>query len=204
MSAIAVQLGRLRLDRHLTQQQLADRIDVRRDTISALERGKSQGIEFETLARLCDALGCTPNDLLALSTSAHVTPILGGEDEDAIIEERLAGLDLAALVAEPPPLDDEGENEGSHTEPHEEQWASQVRVLVGPRGSGKTGLLARFVADSAFAKATTHLVKAAEQDGIALYRFTDDIAAEPGETIALAVVDIAGEVVTAESDPNRR
>jgi len=101
MSKIAVQLGRLRLDRHLTQQQLADRLGVRRDTISALERGKSQGIAFDTLAGLCDALSCTPNDLLEQSASAHVAPILGGEDEDAIIEERLAAVDLDALIANP-------------------------------------------------------------------------------------------------------
>jgi len=101
MSEIAVQLGRLRVERHLTQQELADRIEVRRDTISALERGKSQGIEFGTLARLCDALACTPNDLLDVSPKAHVVPVLGGEDEDAIIAERLATVDLDALIANP-------------------------------------------------------------------------------------------------------
>ncbi len=101
MSEIGVQLGRLRVERHLTQQRLADQTGLRRDTIPALERGKSQGIDFATLARLCDALAYTPNDLLVLSPSAHVVPVLGGEDEDTIIAERLAEVDLDALIANP-------------------------------------------------------------------------------------------------------
>lgn len=101
MSEIGVQLGRRRIERHLTQQQLADQVGVRRDTISSLERGKSRGIEFSTLARLCDALACTPNDLLELSPNPHVAPVLGGEDEDTIVAERLAAIDLDALIADP-------------------------------------------------------------------------------------------------------
>jgi putative transcriptional regulator len=101
MREISIRLGLLRVARGLTQQQLADATELRRDTISALERGKSQGITFDTLGRLCDALDCTPNDILALGETAHIVPVLGGEDEDEIIAERLAGVDLDALAANP-------------------------------------------------------------------------------------------------------
>lgn len=101
MSEISVRLGVLRVARRLSQQQLADVVGVRRDTISALERGKSQGIEFATLAKLCDALGVRPDDILLVEPHAHVVPVLGGEDEDDIIAERLGGVDLAALAADP-------------------------------------------------------------------------------------------------------
>jgi putative transcriptional regulator len=103
MSAIGVQLGHLRVARGLTQQQLAERTGLRRDTISALERGKSQAIEFTTLARLCDALGVGPGDLLTLAPTAHVAPILGGDDEDEILAERMAQdeQDIAAFIADP-------------------------------------------------------------------------------------------------------
>jgi putative transcriptional regulator len=101
MREISVRLGLLRVARGLTQQQLADATELRRDTISALERGKSQGITFDTLGRLCDALDCTPNDILALGETAHIVPVLGGEDEDEIIAERLAAVDLDALAANP-------------------------------------------------------------------------------------------------------
>jgi DNA-binding Xre family transcriptional regulator len=103
MSAISVQLGHLRVARGLTQQQLAERTGLRRDTISALERGQSHAIEFATLARLCDALGVGVSDLLVLGPTSHVAPILGGEDEDEILLERLEGLEaeIAALMANP-------------------------------------------------------------------------------------------------------
>ncbi|MFN8514562.1 MAG: helix-turn-helix transcriptional regulator [Thermomicrobiales bacterium] len=103
MSAIGVQLGHLRVAQGLTQQQLAERTGLRRDTISALERGKSQAIEFTTLASLCDALGVGPGDLLTLGPTAHVAPILGGEDEDAILIDRMTQdeQDIAALIADP-------------------------------------------------------------------------------------------------------
>jgi transcriptional regulator with XRE-family HTH domain len=86
MSAISVQLGHLRVARGLTQQQLAERTGLRRDTISALERGQSHAI-----------------DLLVLGPTSHVAPILGGEDEDEILLERLEGLEaeIAALMANP-------------------------------------------------------------------------------------------------------
>jgi DNA-binding Xre family transcriptional regulator len=103
MSAISVQLGHLRVARGLTQQQLAERTGLRRDTISALERGKSQAIEFATLALLCDALGVGAGDILVVAPTAHVAPILGGEDEDEILMERLAEdeRDIAAFLANP-------------------------------------------------------------------------------------------------------
>ena len=103
MSAINVRLAQLRALRGLTQQQLAERTGLRRDTISALERGKSRAIEFDTLARLCDALSAGAGDILALAPTAHAAPILGGEDEDAIIMDRLAEAEaeLPALLADP-------------------------------------------------------------------------------------------------------
>lgn len=91
MSALEVRIRteRLRDARKLSQAELAARAGVRRDTISALERGRSQGIQFETLARLCEALDCQPGDLFEL-VEEEPTLVLGGPDEDAILRERLA------------------------------------------------------------------------------------------------------------------
>lgn len=68
-----------------------------------MERGKSQAIEFATLARLCDALGVGAGDILGVAPTAHVAPILGGKDEDEIIAERRAEAEteIAALIADP-------------------------------------------------------------------------------------------------------
>ena len=91
MTTIHVTLSRIRERRRLSQRQLAAIAGMRPDTISALERGKSTGIQFETLARLCDVLDCEPGDLLDVERDrdAHEVPVLGGPDEDAILEERL-------------------------------------------------------------------------------------------------------------------
>ena len=52
---------RKRLD--LTQRQLADLVGVTETTVRNWENNRS-GVEwFERIAKLCDALECTPNDL---------------------------------------------------------------------------------------------------------------------------------------------
>lgn len=56
-----VQIYRNRL--HLTQEQLAERIDKSLVTVADIERG-AVGFSIETLFRLCNALQITPNDLL--------------------------------------------------------------------------------------------------------------------------------------------
>lgn len=89
MLEVRIRTQRLREERKLSQGELAAQAGVRRDTISALERGKTQGIQFDTLARLCEALACEPGDLLIL-TEVEPPLVLGGHDEDDIVRERLA------------------------------------------------------------------------------------------------------------------
>jgi DNA-binding Xre family transcriptional regulator len=50
----------------LTQKDVARATGLSQKTLSALETGASKGIEFGTVAKLCDFLKCTPNDLLVL------------------------------------------------------------------------------------------------------------------------------------------
>lgn len=64
MTPIAVTLRAAREAAGLSQQQLADAADVRQATISDLESGRTQGIRFDVLDRLCEALGVAPGDLL--------------------------------------------------------------------------------------------------------------------------------------------
>jgi putative transcriptional regulator len=99
---ITLGLTNLRIGRRLSQRQLAALAGVRPDTISALERGDTHGIRFDTLARLCEALHCTPGDILLFDEpDAHQAPVLGGPDEDALVARRLAELDRAPRVDGP-------------------------------------------------------------------------------------------------------
>lgn len=102
MPGILVDLPVLRARRRLSQRQLAALAGVRPDTISALERGDTAGIQFDTLARLCEALHCTPGDILLFTGGTdHEAPTLGGPDEDEILARRLANIDHAPRVDGP-------------------------------------------------------------------------------------------------------
>jgi putative transcriptional regulator len=89
MAGIRLRLLQVRAERGLTQRQLAAIAGVRPDTVSALERGESAGIRFDTMAGLCDALNCEPGELFARNSEEHRPPRLGGPDEENIIRERL-------------------------------------------------------------------------------------------------------------------
>jgi putative transcriptional regulator len=89
VARIRVQLPEARARRRLSQRQLAALAGVRPDTVSALERGESAGIRFDTLAGLCEVLDCEPGDLLAVERDTHRLPVLGGPDEDTVVEARL-------------------------------------------------------------------------------------------------------------------
>ena len=102
MGTIKLALPRLRARRRLSQRQLAALAGMRPDTISALERGDTRGIQFDTLARLCEALGCTPGDLLLYELpDHHELPVLGGPDEDELLARRVAELDRAPRIDGP-------------------------------------------------------------------------------------------------------
>ncbi len=89
MGRVISRLAVVRAKRHLSQRRLAALAGVRPDTVSALERGKSGGIQFDTLARICEALDCEPGELFELEPDSHRVPVLGGTDEDEIVRQRL-------------------------------------------------------------------------------------------------------------------
>jgi putative transcriptional regulator len=62
---------RVTLDEIMTRKRLKAK-DVARDVgvsethLSLFRSGKVKGVRFETLARLCEVVGCQPGDLLSL------------------------------------------------------------------------------------------------------------------------------------------
>ena len=61
---IEVRLCELRQAKGLTQVQLADLTGIDQAAISRIETGHTKAMDFNVMARLCDALGCSPGELL--------------------------------------------------------------------------------------------------------------------------------------------
>lgn len=88
LGAVRRRVTALRKERGISQSQLADRVGVKRASISALEAGK-QGISLMVLCRVAAELGCEPATLLP--TQSELDSMLRGlEDNQA--DEAVNGL----------------------------------------------------------------------------------------------------------------
>ncbi len=67
-SGIAVHLDELLEQRGMTLTELADLVDITVVNLSVLKNGRARAVRFSTLAALCQALACTPGDLLTYET----------------------------------------------------------------------------------------------------------------------------------------
>lgn len=61
---IVVTLDVMLARRKMRAKELAERVGITEANLSLLRTGKVKGVRFETLARICEALECTPGELL--------------------------------------------------------------------------------------------------------------------------------------------
>ncbi len=64
MKHIVVRLDVMLARRKVKARDLAERIGITEANLSLLRTGKVKGVRFDTLALLCEALDCSPGDLL--------------------------------------------------------------------------------------------------------------------------------------------
>jgi putative transcriptional regulator len=64
---ITVHLDELLQARGMTLVELSSRVGVTVVNLSVLKNGHARAIRFSTLTAICDALGCTPGELLGLA-----------------------------------------------------------------------------------------------------------------------------------------
>ena len=62
--AITLRVKELREAKGWSQAELADKAGIRRATVSAIESNQTTGVDFETLERMAQALGCDPGYLI--------------------------------------------------------------------------------------------------------------------------------------------
>ena len=60
--------------RKLSQREVSQATGIGQKTLSALETGASQGIEFSTLVKLCTFFRCEPSDILLIEEQEDNTP----------------------------------------------------------------------------------------------------------------------------------
>jgi putative transcriptional regulator len=103
MSLARIRTSELRLMRHMTQAILAERAHLSKTTISNLESGLQTKIGLNTIAKLCQALDCSPSDLFELEDS-HAQDLL--KQQRAALAPFIGSLEYS-LEFEPSRLDKE-------------------------------------------------------------------------------------------------
>jgi len=63
--AIVIRLDVVLAERKMKSRELAARIGISEVNLSLLKTGHVKGLRFETLDKICAALGCQPGDILA-------------------------------------------------------------------------------------------------------------------------------------------
>ena len=73
--------------RGMTLTELAERAGVSVVNLSVLKNNRARAVRFSTLTAVCDALGCQPGDLLAVSpdqaTARRSLPLRDREADDS-------------------------------------------------------------------------------------------------------------------------
>lgn len=101
-TVIGERLKKARKDKHLTQEQLAEKIDVSIAFLSRIERGSSQ-INLKRLSQICQLLDITEGDILNGSSSKSAK-YLNSEFSDLLrncsAEKQKLIYDIAKVIAE--------------------------------------------------------------------------------------------------------
>ncbi len=64
MTPIVLRVRELREAKGWSQHRLSQKAGIRRATLSAIENNQTTGVDFETLEKLAEALGCDPGYLI--------------------------------------------------------------------------------------------------------------------------------------------
>jgi len=62
---IVVKLDVMLAHRKMRSKELAERIGITEQNVSALKSGRVRGVRFETLEKICEVLECQPGDILS-------------------------------------------------------------------------------------------------------------------------------------------
>lgn len=64
MGKIILRLDRVMVERKMSLNQLAEKVGISNVNLSKIKNNKVTAVRFSTLAAICEALECTPGDIL--------------------------------------------------------------------------------------------------------------------------------------------
>ncbi len=64
MGRIILRLDRMMVERKMSLGELAQRVGISNVNLSKIKNNKVTAVRFSTLAAICEALECTPGDIL--------------------------------------------------------------------------------------------------------------------------------------------
>ena len=76
-----VRLKELRTSRGLSQNKLAQLVSMTLQNIQKIEYGKTKGLQYDALNKLCKALNCQPGDLLVYETDDENEAVIAGQEK---------------------------------------------------------------------------------------------------------------------------
>jgi putative transcriptional regulator len=71
---VVVRLDVMLAKRKMKAKDLAERVGITEANLSLLRTGRVKGVRFDTLARICAVLSCTPGDLLDVEAGEAPPP----------------------------------------------------------------------------------------------------------------------------------
>ena len=64
MGKIVLRLDRMMVERRMSLNELAERVGISNVNLSKIKNNRVTAVRFSTLAAICEALDCTPGDIL--------------------------------------------------------------------------------------------------------------------------------------------
>ena len=83
----------------ISQSELSRQTGITQKQLSALETGKTKGITFETLAKLCLFFSCTPNELLQLEEIPKIET--SPTEEELFLADKIISRGLSRAMNSP-------------------------------------------------------------------------------------------------------
>lgn len=71
-----VRLKEVRMSRGLSQNKLAQLVNMTLQNVQKIEYGKTKGLQYDALNKLCKALECQPGDLLVYEPDDEPEPAI--------------------------------------------------------------------------------------------------------------------------------